>query len=296
MFTINTGNNHVEPSNSTFSINGLNESTELPSTNTHNQTQDTFYLDHNNINNVNQGDILGESNMTKQPFYNFSPYNIEHDIKFNDITQDAHTVRMSPNLEYQALGMFEGNVQVIQNYTGNTIFDLKDKENPWDAVTAFVWRPSDPEKTTNVLAGCYASNTVIHWLATTGKKLTQIKIDDACPVTIDYFPDGEKFAVGCDDGSVKVYNDVKRTKAYDCDILRKHSNSVLAVKCYNEFVLSCAWDNNLKIWDPRTSECVHNLHTSCPFKDSLDFDGNYIVSGSFENDNHVKVYDIRTFK
>lgn len=296
MFTINTGNTIDEPSTTAYSLNRLNDSTDYPTTTVHDQSSDTFYLDNNTNNNAQFINIQGDKPVVKQPFYNFSPYNIKHDIVFHPIVEEAHTIRIAPSLQYKALGTFEGNVNVVQNTTGNTIFSLRDKENPWDTISSFVWRPSVSDKTTNVLAGCYTSNTVIHWLATTGKKLTQIKIEEACPITIDYFPDGERFAVGCDDGSVRVYNDVKRAKAYDFDVLRKHSNSVLAVKCYDDFVLSSAWDNNLKIWDPRSTEIVHNINVSCPFKDALDFDGNYIVTGSLETDSHVKVFDIRTFK
>jgi len=60
-------------------------------------------------------------------------------------------------------------------HSGSEIFSMRDRENPWDTVCAFSWRPKDPNKTDNVLAACYTSNTIIHWLTTTGKKLTSVK-------------------------------------------------------------------------------------------------------------------------
>jgi len=110
---------------------------------------------------------------------------------------------------------------------------------------------------------------------------------------INYFPDGEKFGVGCADGSIRVYNDVKRTLSASYDPLKKHGNSVLAIKCYDDYLISAAWDNNLKIWDPKSESLVDNIHVSCPFKDAIDMQGNYVVVGTFEVEDHIKVYDIR---
>lgn len=111
---------------------------------------------------------------------------------------------------------------------------------------------------------------------------------------MDYFPDAERFAVGCSDGTIRVYHDIKRHVAFTYDQTKKHSNSILAVKCYEDYVLSCGWDNFLKIWDPRSEEMIDSIYVSCPFKDAVDYNGgNYIIVGSFEQENHIKVYDVR---
>ena len=52
---------------------------------------------------------------------------------------------------------------------------MRDKEQPKDTVTAFAWRPRDPNKTENVLVASYTSNKIIHWLSTTGNFFRSVR-------------------------------------------------------------------------------------------------------------------------
>jgi WD40 repeat protein len=239
-------------------------------------------------------EVLFQDPIEKQPFYTLdSNFTINHDIRFHEFNESAHSVKISPNSMYRALGTLEGNVRIFQMASTNQIFSMRDKDNPKDTVTAFQWRPRDPNKTENVLAASYTSNKIIHWLSTTGKRLTVVDTGDVGTNDIDYFSDAEKFAVGCSDGTVRVYNDIKRTKALDMDVSKKHGNTVLAVKCCDDLIVSAGWDNNLKIWDSKSGNQIENIHVPTPYKDALDFDGNYIILGNFDRENHLKVWDIR---
>ena len=108
---------------------------------------------------------------------------------------------------------------------GAEIFSMVDKNEPQCAVTAFAWRPTHKDKTENVLAATYSTNKIIHWLSTTGKKLTELEQDTEL-LDIAYFPNGEKFVVGCGNGTICMYDDVKRSKFDVFDKSKAHGNKV----------------------------------------------------------------------
>ena len=126
-----------------------------------------------------------------------------------NIDNEGIQIRVSPNKAYKAIATFEGDLKIFQMSTGQNQYSLSDFEDCGTALTSFEWRPEGTGRTENVLAATYTNNKIIHWLATTGKRLTTIDCESEA-IDIAYNPNGTKFVIGCEDGRIYEYDDVKK--------------------------------------------------------------------------------------
>lgn len=111
--------------------------------------------------------------------------------------------------------------------------------------------------------------------------------------TIDFSPDGKKFASGSDDKTIKIWNFSDRR---ELNTLKGHTNWVysVAISPDGQTIVSGSKDNTVKIWNLNTGRELNSLkgHTSFVDTVAISPDGQKIASGSY--DKTIKIWDLKT--
>jgi WD40 repeat protein len=111
--------------------------------------------------------------------------------------------------------------------------------------------------------------------------------------TIDFSPDGRKFASGSDDTSIKIWNLSDRQ---ELRTLKGHTDWVysVAISPDGQTIVSGSKDNTVKVWDLNTGRKLHSLkgHTSYVDTVAISPDGQKLVSGSY--DKTIAIWNLKT--
>lgn len=164
-------------------------------------------------------------------------------------------------------------------------------------ITAIRWRPAASNaKTKNILIALAADGAVLHWHATSGKVLHQLKLDTQT-LCLDYDYEGKKFALGCNDMNVRIYDestkDLVTSLAPGWGETLGHSNRIQSVKFVNENTLvSGGWDNNILIWDLRSSRVTRAIYGPHIAGDSIDAIGNILLAGGYQLTDQLQMWKI----
>ncbi|KAK3816620.1 MAG: WD40-repeat-containing domain protein [Benniella sp.] len=107
-----------------------------------------------------------------------------------------------------------------------------------------------------------------------------------------YSSDGKTFAVGLDDGMIKVYS---TSDWWTLWTLEGHRDRVtnMVFSPDNDRIASCSSDHSVRLWDVRTGRCIHTLNGyDDPFKSvAYSPQGDQIASASNEA---IKVWDVES--
>lgn len=111
--------------------------------------------------------------------------------------------------------------------------------------------------------------------------------------TIDFSPDGQKFASGSDDTTMKIWNFRDRQ---ELRTIEGHTNWVysLAISPDGQTIVSGSKDNTAKVWHLNTGRELHSLkgHTSYVVTVAISPDGQRFASGSY--DKTIKIWNLKT--
>lgn len=214
----------------------------------------------------------------------------------------ADTLNVQMNLDdtHFAVGCSDGMVRLYASSSCHLIRSLNCRmttETP--AVTSIRWRPSK-SSTKNVLFATTGDGFISHWHATSGKLMDKFQLPDIQVLCSDITVSGEKFALGCHDNSVKVFDENSRSYLYTCEPGRGnrlgHSNRIFAVKWVDEHVLiSGGWDNNVILWDIRAGRSIGGVFGPLIAGESIEFCENSLYTGSYDYKNQIQVWDLRNF-
>ena len=167
------------------------------------------------------------------------------------------------------------------------------------AVTSTRWRPSK-SSTQNILFATTGDGFISHWHATSGKLLDKFQLTNTQVLCSDITVSGAKFALGCHDNTVKVFDENSRSHLFTCESGRGnrlgHSNRIFAVKWLDENLLvSGGWDNNVVLWDVRAGRSVGGVFGPLIAGESIDFCEDLLYTGSYDFKSQVQVWDMRNF-
>lgn len=111
--------------------------------------------------------------------------------------------------------------------------------------------------------------------------------------SIDFSPDGRKFASGSDDTTIKIWNFSDRQ---ELNTLKGHTNWVYSVAISPDglSIVSGSKDNTVKIWNLNTGRELHSLkgHTSYVVTVAISPDNQQFASGSY--DKTIKIWNLKT--
>ena len=155
-------------------------------------------------------------------------------------------------------------------------------------------------KTQNLLVAADSNNMINFWHTISGKCIYSIKGDETNNLyTIDYSKDGSMFACGGKDTIIRVYDD--NTKQQITELkgevgmeMPGHANRVYCVKFTNDpnILVSGGWDATIMIWDLRAKEGVGYIYGPYICGDSIDVQGDLIVTGSYNDKDCVQLWSL----
>ena len=102
-----------------------------------------------------------------------------------------------------------------------------------------------------VLASCYADNIIKIWPFQSNDRILDIKIPGTVASSLAILPNGW-LAAGCRNGSIMIWDLVKREYVRT---LNDHKSSIFKLRTLADGnLVSVAWDNTIKIWNPYLEE------------------------------------------
>lgn len=164
-------------------------------------------------------------------------------------------------------------------------------------VTCVRWRPI-LAKTKNVLIGGTCEGSLYHYHVTS-KKIIHFSQNRMGILALDYSPDGNYYVTGCDDSTVQLFDENTKSvlKTFDEDSGVHHSSRVMCVKWNTpQTFWTGGWDKNLIMWDVRSKKSIKHINNVKICGESVDFSANTIITGEYEVQNQVKIWDIRSLR
>mmetsp|Transcript_32986 Transcript_32986/g.32682 ORF Transcript_32986/g.32682 Transcript_32986/m.32682 type:complete len:238 (+) Transcript_32986:271-984(+) len=136
----------------------------------------------------------------------------------------------------------------------------------------------------------------MHWHATSGKTLNTIKLD-CQTLSLDYDYEGKRFAVGCSDMNIRIYDE--STKDVICNLvpgmgeLLGHVNRIHSVKFLSDnMIVSGGWDNNILLWDIRSGAVARGMYGPQIAGDSIDSTPNLILTGGYQISDQLQLWRV----
>ena len=210
---------------------------------------------------------------------------------------EIFSIRWSPDDNHIAAGCSDGTVKIFSSIYGTLIRSLNCKLTPETyPVTSVRWRPDKAiGKTKNVVLAVTCDGGVLHWHSSSGKILHSLHLGENQGLCSDYNSDGTTFAIGCQDRSIRVFDEATKEKTAELTGGNHqqlgHDNRIMSVKWISESILlSGGWDNNLLIWDLRTAQVVSTFYGPRVYGDSLDINGDSILAGSYNIEEQLQIW------
>jgi WD40 repeat protein len=214
---------------------------------------------------------------------------------------DTLNVQVNNDDTHFAVGCADGQVRLYTLSTCHLVRTLNCRVNTeTPAVTSVRWRPSRGG-TQNVLIATTGDGSVSHWHATSGKLMDRFQLPYTQVLSSDITVSGLKFALGCSDNSVKVFDENSRTHLLSFEPGRGsrlgHSNRIFSVKWLDDnLILSGGWDSNVILWDTRSGRPAGGFFGPLVAGESIDFDAGLVYVGSYEGKDQLQVWDLRSFE
>ena len=148
--------------------------------------------------------------------YNLSVYdeNFHMDIETTlEIKEPIgiHSVKFNYNDQYVAAGYRDGYVRIFNMMTKKIVCELncnEENENQ-TLVQVMKWRPKMEGRTNNILMSA-CRDTIYEWHTPSRKIVYKKTFPDNTIFSMDYSNDGNDYALGFKDFSIRVYDGVKK--------------------------------------------------------------------------------------
>lgn len=224
-------------------------------------------------------------------------YFFPHDIK-TSIKPECFAVRYDKSDAYLAGGFSSGNIILYESATGQPLKNMYLSEYP---IASIRWKLSGQKP---ILVSVHSDGKVSQWYALGGKMLYSFEEKDNFIMCIDYDHYGNTFATGGSDNTVRIYDDDTKTLvsslSSNLDYI-SHSNRIFSVcfgknEYYYNFLTSGGWDNTIKFYDVRARKIVNSIFGPHIVGDSIDIKGHYLLTGSSDIKDQIKIWDLRTYK
>ncbi len=146
---------------------------------------------------------------------------------------------------------------------------------------------------------------ITYWHTSTKKILYTLKEFNNTLLSLDYNITGSLFAVGCEDKTIKIYDENMKVISHKIPSGSAYSsghmsriNSICFGKSseYENLIVSGSWDQRINIYDIRTKKFVATFLGPYITGDSIDITNNLIMTGSSSSKNNLQFWDIRNLK
>jgi WD40 repeat protein len=219
---------------------------------------------------------------------------IQHQMTMQAGECELLSVRWSTDDLLIAAGATDGTV-LIFSAQGEHLSTLPCYNSLPYPVTSVRWRPISA-KTKNILITSTCDGSLYHYHITS-KKIIHFSQSQVGILSLDYSPDGNYYATGCDDSTVQLFDENTKSvlRTYDEESGLHHASRVMCVKWNSPTTFwTGGWDKNVIMWDVRSKKSVKHLNGVKICGESIDFVGNRMVTGEYEVEKQVKIWDIRT--
>ena len=213
---------------------------------------------------------------------------------------ESFTVKWSPDSSLLAVGSSTGFVHLFNEsceYIRNLNCQSGAEKMP---ITSVRFKPETSDSTKkNIMLVTTCDGGVIHWNSSNGKCMNSTRLREDQVYSSDYSPSGTKYALGCNEGIIKIYDENNYTEitSYTSHVNKDihHAQRVFCTKWFNENnILTAGWDNKISIWDARTYTLARQILGPHVCGDSVDIRGNYIITGSYNIREQIQVWDLGT--
>lgn len=150
-----------------------------------------------------------------------------------------------------------------------------------------------------MLAAVSADGYLSFWHAPSGKCIFWTRDPkDADLFCLDYNPDGSMLAVGNKNAQIHVFDEATKsivaTLEAHSSISPGHSNRVFSVRFANDpnLLVSGGWDSTLFFWDLREKKSVGWVYGPHLSSDSLDIQGDTLLSGSYNDKDVLQLWSL----
>ncbi|KAG9392256.1 WD repeat-containing protein [Carpediemonas membranifera] len=233
-------------------------------------------------------------------------YTPEHELYQRTVISgtksDVFCVKFAPDGHMVAAGCGDGAIRLFHSASGRLVYQFSVGVAQF-ATTSLAFRsPIAGSKTRNILLSGNAEGYVQHWHVTSGKCLHTIKEEGNEIYAVEYNPEGSKFATAGKDQTVRIYDEATKTRIQElsdgyANVTSGHFNRVFSL-CYHptdpNLLISGGWDNTVQVWDLRADHSVRSIYSPHICGDSVDIDGNTVLTGSWRPDKQVQLWDLRT--
>ena len=227
-------------------------------------------------------------------------FNIEP--KWKNVEEDAvFSVRMSCDSSVVATTLSNGQIVLRSVATGRLSYTLTHSESG-SPVSSVRFHPKMPK----VFLTVSSDGSIKEWSSPIPTVSWEYSDDQNELYALDYNFNGELFATGGTDSSVRLYDNKTKQiihsfarKKFDMTSPVGHSDRVYAIKFHptqNNIMISGGWDNTLQVWDVRDNNFITSIYGPHISGDSLDTRDNLILAGSWRTHDQIQLWDLRNFE
>lgn len=175
------------------------------------------------------------------------------------IDAEVMDLEISPNKEFIACGLFNGNLEIIKTENGQTKFLIKLSRNSY-SIPQVKWRRISEESNVAAITadGSICSFNLIDYI-----QRFKISIPDTQLLSLEYSFHQDHIITGDSKGNILVFNEEtqKMTSKFECGnkFSNGHTNRVFALKYLHDnssLLLSGGWDGMVFLWDQREQRPV----------------------------------------
>ena len=211
---------------------------------------------------------------------------------------ECFAIRYDKSDKLIAGGYSSGHIVVYDVSTGSYLKHMSISEYP---ISSIRWKEIIGKP---ILNAVHSDGKVTQWFPNAGKILYTYEEKDNYIMCMDFNSSGETFATGGSDNKIRLYDDetktLTKTISGNFDYI-SHSNRIFSLvfgknQSNENLLVSGGWDNTLKFYDIRSDKIVNSILGPHIVGDSIDLKGNYILTGSTDIKDQLKIWDIRNYK
>lgn len=247
------------------------------------------------------------SDQLKKEIHNYHYSNVEAKLKQiyffpmfikTSNKPECFATRFDKSDKYIAGGYSTGHIVVFDTQSGNYVKHMSLSDYP---VSSIRWKQANGKA---ILNAVHSDGKVSQWFANAGKMLYSFEEKDNFIMCLDYDIQGSTFATGGSDDKLRLYDDTTKTListiGNNFDQIT-HTNRIFSLcfgkdNSYEKLIVSGGWDNTIKFSDIRTKKVVNSIYGPHIVGDTIDLKHHYLLTGSTDIKDQIKIWDLRTYQ